>query len=359
MSPTTIDDRDSSVSRIGTWTDGGTPHEYDTTVSSSKSDGDHLMITFTGTRIAVYGTYDYSSSGVITSYAVDGGNATRITHSSGSGDTYNEMFWESDSLELQQHQLVVTMVHVNTGYGDLEGTVWFDYFNVYNETTSTSGSTLTGSATLSSSPSSSTANPSDAAASLASSDSSSANIGAIVGGIVGGVFVFLVVAVVFVWYRSRQKRRDVHTRAIGDPPPPFPGSNGPRPPLLTSGFAEPFIPTRQIPVFPVVSYRDSARDSVDTSSFTEPIFAGPTSSMSSKLSHHQTVLSYVPAAPGSSTAPVSSSSASRYVGDSVAEMKQRQGEAVAGYFEPIQHVDSGVRTRPQPEDDLPPVYSAS
>ncbi|SJL09028.1 uncharacterized protein ARMOST_12404 [Armillaria ostoyae] len=359
MSPTTIDDRDSSVSRIGTWTDGGTPHEYDSTVSSSKSDGDHLMVTFTGTQIAVYGTYDYSSSGVITSYAVDGGNATRVTHSSGSGDTYNEMFWESDPLELQQHELVVTMVHVNTGYGDLEGTVWFDYFNVYNETTSTSASTLTGSATLSSSPSSSTANPSDAAASLAASDSSSANIGAIVGGIVGGVFVFLVVAVVFVWYRSRQKRRDVHTRAIGDPPPPFPGSNGPRPPLLTSGFAEPFIPTRQIPVFPVVSYRDSARDSVDTSSFTEPIFAGPTSSMSSKLSHHQTVLSYVPAAPGSSTAPMSSSSASRFAGDSVAEMKQRQGEAVAGYFEPIQHVDSGVRTRPQPEDDLPPVYSAS
>ncbi|KAK0216787.1 hypothetical protein IW262DRAFT_1463727 [Armillaria fumosa] len=358
MNPTTIDDRDGSVSRIGTWTDGGTPHEYDSTVSSSKSDGDHLMVTFTGTQIAVYGTYDYSSSGVITSYAVDGGNATRVTHSPGSGDTYNEMFWESDLLELQQHQLVVTMVHVNTDYGDLEGTVWFDYFNVYNETTSTSASPLTGSATLSSSPSSSTANPSDAAASLASSDSSSANIGAIVGGIVGGVFVFLVVAVVFVWYRSRQKRRDAHTRAIGDPPPPFPGSNGPRP-LLTSGFAEPFVPTRQIPVFPVVSYRDSARDSVDTSSFTEPIFAGPTSSMSSKLSHQQTVLSYVPAAPGSSTAPMSSSSASRFAGDSLAEMKQRQGEAVAGYFEPIQHVDSGVRTRRQPEDDLPPVYSAS
>ncbi len=55
-----------------------------------------------GTQIAVYGTYDYSSSGVITSYAVDGGNATRVTHSSGSGDTYNEMFWESDPLELQQ-----------------------------------------------------------------------------------------------------------------------------------------------------------------------------------------------------------------------------------------------------------------
>lgn len=55
-----------------------------------------------GTQIAVYGTYDYSSSGVITSYAVDGGNATRVTHSSGSGDTYNEMFWESDTLELQQ-----------------------------------------------------------------------------------------------------------------------------------------------------------------------------------------------------------------------------------------------------------------
>ncbi|KAK0451382.1 uncharacterized protein EV420DRAFT_1646114 [Desarmillaria tabescens] len=243
--------------------------------------------------------YDYSSSGVITSYAIVGGNVTRVTHTSGGGDTYNEMFWESDSLALEQHELA------------------FDYFNVYNETSS-SASTFTASAASSSSPSGSMASFPDAAASLASSDFSSANIGAIVGGIIGDVFVFLVVAVVFVWYRSRQKRRDVHTRAIGDPPPPFLGSNGPTPPLLTSGSAEPFIPTRQIPVFPVVAYRDGARDSVDTSSFTEPIFAGLTSK--------------------SSTALMLSSSAGRFAGDS--------------------DIDSGVRTRPQ-EDDLPPVYSAN
>ncbi len=46
---TAIDDRDSAVVRTGSWVDGGNEHEHDSTVSSSKNEGDYLTVTFTGT----------------------------------------------------------------------------------------------------------------------------------------------------------------------------------------------------------------------------------------------------------------------------------------------------------------------
>ncbi|KAK0434984.1 uncharacterized protein EV420DRAFT_1754284 [Desarmillaria tabescens] len=139
----------------------------------------------------------------------------------------------------------------SSSYGDLKGTMWFDYFNVYNETTS-SASTFTGSATSSSSPSGFMENSPDAAVSLASSDSSSANIGAIVGSIV----------------LSKSDRMCIPTQSV--------------------------IPRHHFRyVFQVVTPPDS--------------------------------LVICTGAPESSTAPMLSSSAGRFAGDSVAEMKQRQG----------------------------------
>lgn len=49
MSTTYIDDQDlSKVVYNGTWVEGGTPHEYNNTVSSSTNVGDSFTVTFQG-----------------------------------------------------------------------------------------------------------------------------------------------------------------------------------------------------------------------------------------------------------------------------------------------------------------------
>ncbi|KAJ6606870.1 hypothetical protein B0H10DRAFT_2195223, partial [Mycena sp. CBHHK59/15] len=128
---TIIDDRSATVAYTGTWVVGGTTNEWNDTVSSSVKAGDKITVLFIGKTIGVYGTYDSTSGGVKTSYAIDGGPATTVTASPSSNglDEYQQLFWKSGTLSKGSHSLVITMVAVNssTGYG--EGTIWFDYFN--------------------------------------------------------------------------------------------------------------------------------------------------------------------------------------------------------------------------------------
>ncbi|KAJ7100866.1 hypothetical protein B0H15DRAFT_944155 [Mycena belliarum] len=128
-----IDDRDEqSVSYIGTWVVGGT-YEGST---SSLTVGDSLEVSFTGTRISVYGTLDATSAGVQTAYAIDNSSPANVTapessYGVDSTSMEKQLFWQSDALPNKTHTLTVTMNKVNgVPGGDGEGTVWFDYFNV-------------------------------------------------------------------------------------------------------------------------------------------------------------------------------------------------------------------------------------
>ncbi|KAF7782965.1 hypothetical protein Agabi119p4_2341 [Agaricus bisporus var. burnettii] len=126
-----IDDRDTRVRFRGDWRIGGTPGDFNGTVSSSTRVGDSFVIPFYGQSIVVYGTIDASSGGVVTNYSIDGAPPMQMSSQRGAVDTGKQQFWASPALNLSQHELTVTMVKVNHDILEPdEGTIWFDYFTV-------------------------------------------------------------------------------------------------------------------------------------------------------------------------------------------------------------------------------------
>ncbi|KAJ7843068.1 hypothetical protein B0H14DRAFT_2779319 [Mycena olivaceomarginata] len=168
---TIIDDKDATVVYTGTWVTGGTTHEHAGTVSSSVKVGDSFLVPFTG-------------------------SATTVTSSSSGSDSYQQLFWKSNSVSSGAHKLVVTMKSVNN-VGDGEGTIWFDYFNV---TTAATSDTPTSSTATSSSPATNTA-----AAVVTHSKSHTA---VIAGVIVALLLLALLAAALF--QRMRRARRNTN-----------------------------------------------------------------------------------------------------------------------------------------------------
>ncbi|KAF8066567.1 hypothetical protein FPV67DRAFT_1449744 [Lyophyllum atratum] len=167
---TYIDDQDfSKVNYTGTWIRGGSTQEYNETVAR--------------TTIAVFGTFDITSKGVVTTYSVDGAAPAQVTSQAGSGDTHRQQFWRSDTLAIGEHKLLVNMSKVNFDPQPGEGTVWFDYFLVLDPTITSSGTP--------------TPSPSQA------ESHTNIPVGAIVGAVIGGLFFLLAVGFIFVLYQRR------------------------------------------------------------------------------------------------------------------------------------------------------------
>ncbi|KAF8960751.1 hypothetical protein BDZ97DRAFT_1921837 [Flammula alnicola] len=176
MSKTIIDDQDlSRVKYTGTWARGGSSHEHDGTVASSTNVGDSFSVTFSGSSIAVYGTIDSTSGGVLANYSIDGAPSVQVSSQAGSGDTFNQQFWVSPTLALGKHELIVDMAKINQDAGPGEGTIWFDYFVATDPTIHTdSGNKRT-------------------------------NIGAIVGGVVGGIVMVTSFILLLLFLRRRRR----------------------------------------------------------------------------------------------------------------------------------------------------------
>lgn len=155
-----------------------------------------------GNLIGVYGTIDITSGGVLTNYSVDGASPAQVTSQAGSGDTFNQQFWNSPTLNegdqyvtklglrmmffdmwtLFVSELLVTMVKANQESQPGEGTIWFDYF-------------------LATDPR------------IQSSSTKSKNIGAIVGGVIGGIFFLIVIiALALLVLRRRNKEHLEHVQ---------------------------------------------------------------------------------------------------------------------------------------------------
>ncbi|KAJ7265130.1 hypothetical protein C8J57DRAFT_1622198 [Mycena rebaudengoi] len=314
---TLIDDRDLKITYTGTWNLGGTPNEHNGTVSSSIKVGNHFSVPFSGTAIGVYGTFDSSSAGVKTSYEIDGGPTTTIDSPSSGKDSFQQLFWQSDSVGPGPHTLVVSMVAVNSKAGGGEGTVWFDYFNVTHAPRAEP--------------------PSPRKTSHA----------ALIGGVVAGVAVLIVAAGLLLLYLRRRRRKLNAPSETFITPLPAPMSESRAPPAASSGKHTGHLNT--------------------SSGVSESAPSGPLDSSAQS--------SY-----GPSESAGSSSSAAGITPDpssSIAELKRRQCEVISSYeagvdwrnsahlpSAPVQHVDSGIReltpdSTPAVAAELPPVYTAT
>ncbi|KAG6836727.1 hypothetical protein H0H93_004390 [Arthromyces matolae] len=189
-----IDDQDlSKVTYNGTWIRGGSSYEYNETVASSTEVGDFFTVSFRGTNIAVFGTFDLTSAGVETSYSIDGSSPVIAVSQAGSGDVHRQQFWRSDPLAIGDHKLVVNLTKVNVNPQAGEGTVWFDYFLITDPTITGSNST-----------SPDTLQPSVSATSRPSQNDS--HTGEIIGGVLGGLFFLLGVVFLVLFFLRRKKR---------------------------------------------------------------------------------------------------------------------------------------------------------
>ncbi|KAJ6548799.1 hypothetical protein B0H19DRAFT_1379118 [Mycena capillaripes] len=332
-----IDDQNSSIPYAGAWVFAGGPDaEFNATHTSSVNVGDFFVVGFIGTAIGVYGTLQGTSAGVKTSYQIGNDPEIIVTTPSSGDDNYGQLFWQSDVLPSGVHTLTVTMVSVSPTLH----TVFFDYFNVTSDATSTiSGpassslssviSTTSGlSSTASSSPSSSTTNGTR-------KSSRSGRIGGVIGALVVCIFIFIA----FVLYRRRRRaQRSPEMSSAG---------NGP-------SSIEPFLQNQ-------VRMNDSYNPPVSLGLGEQSTRSSMTPSSSIPSARQKGWQTGAFSAAGSSTVD------SRVNSDSTADLKRRQQQVVNSNEQgtrtpvtPTQHVDSGVRlidpTGPD-ASDIPPVYT--
>ncbi|KAG6830606.1 hypothetical protein H0H87_007549 [Tephrocybe sp. NHM501043] len=90
----------SKVAYNGSWVVGGLPTEYNNTVSSSTRVSDSFTVSFVGTNIAVFGTFDITSGGVETTYSIDDAAPVTVISQAGSNDTQRQQFWRSNDVAL-------------------------------------------------------------------------------------------------------------------------------------------------------------------------------------------------------------------------------------------------------------------
>ncbi|KAH9476318.1 hypothetical protein JR316_0011893 [Psilocybe cubensis] len=372
MSSIIIDDSDlSAVKYVGNgWTKGGTSHENAGTVTSSTEVGDSFSVTFTGTRITVFGTIDSTSQGVVTSYSVDGAPPQQFTSPAGSGDTYKQPFWQSPQLSAQQHNLVVTMIKVNPVPDQGEGTVWFDFFQVdaISQTSNTPSGSSTSSPSTSSALTLTPSNPPNETSSnlpAASPTNKKGNIAPAVGGIVAAIALL---ALFIIYLIVRRRRRNFRHEVTRPPKPEIDASFTQTPgymPLPLGNSQANFAPTMNgtgLQTNSPSSYRPPPPSSIPRSSISPSNYSVPAG---------QSLLYYNSEAHASSLAvnqrPSMSSAVSTSHPPTVNSRPSISKDTkttnpsltMAWVPEPIQHVDSGLRVVnvPKPEE-LPPVYSA-
>ncbi|KAF9472626.1 hypothetical protein BDN70DRAFT_998086 [Pholiota conissans] len=114
MSTIVIDDRDSSIQYTGSWSNGGNPDtDYEGTATFTvPAPGTFLTLTFTGTGVTVWGNI-LSKTVQISTYAIDGGNATTFTSTNATNTRFSQPFFTVGGGTLSTgttHTLVITPV---------------------------------------------------------------------------------------------------------------------------------------------------------------------------------------------------------------------------------------------------------
>ncbi|KAG6810757.1 hypothetical protein H0H92_010466 [Tricholoma furcatifolium] len=194
-----IDDTNSNIVYGGSWFASNEPGEYDGTAHATQDDGATATLQFTGTQIAVFGTIPPFSLGVApqtSSYQIDDDTPVSVTLSPTSYTLYQQLFFQSPSLQDGKHTLVVTSV--SGGY-----TFSIDYFAINSTSSSSPSISSLPSSSVSAAISSSSTQPN----SQTSSATSSSHAGAIAGGVFAALLFISLPIAAFFWYRRRKARR--------------------------------------------------------------------------------------------------------------------------------------------------------
>ncbi|PPQ78926.1 hypothetical protein CVT25_002402 [Psilocybe cyanescens] len=224
-----IDDRDPllSYSSISAWNPGGVSSEYNSTTTFTSVTGSTVNLTFTGTRVSVFGTINPNSldGPPSSSYSIDNGSPTLFSGTQTAAVQYQQRFYASGTLTPTTHTLLITVLSKNATY-------FLDYITVVlpdpgatsltssssssssslspSKSSSTSSSSLIRtSITLSSTTGSSTSSSaSHTPSGLPANASSTSHMGAIVGGVIGGIalIVMAILAILFIWKHRREKK---------------------------------------------------------------------------------------------------------------------------------------------------------
>jgi hypothetical protein len=232
--PLVIDDRDASVRYSAGWGKAGSIlTEHDGTTSFATKDGLTAEVTFSGTRIRVYGTVptDGDAPLIKSTYSIDGSTPLEFTAAATKRTQYDHLFYQSPDLPGNvPHVLKITH------QGD-KGVLYLDYFEVEtselttattSQSSTTTSSSTTSTSTTTSQTSTSTvdpktvvvvvdptpisdpngAKPPDGALSdQTTAAASKSNSGVIAGAVFGGVVLVMILTGIWIVIMKRRRRR--------------------------------------------------------------------------------------------------------------------------------------------------------
>jgi len=111
---TLIDDADPSISYVGVWQHSGHPGEFMGTTTFTMRKGDTARLTFASTNVSVWGTIGDNAGVPISSYSIDGGNATIFDAGKLTAQVQQrQQFFQSKELTAANHTLVITSLADN------------------------------------------------------------------------------------------------------------------------------------------------------------------------------------------------------------------------------------------------------
>ncbi|KAG6836976.1 hypothetical protein H0H93_016929 [Arthromyces matolae] len=205
-----IDDTNSNIAYNGGWFIADSTQDYDDTVHGTQDEGAIATLSFSGTGVAVFGRIPQlspNSNARTSSYAIDGGTPVSMTPVPSDDASYQQLFFQTNTLQDGNHTIVVTV-----GSGNL--TFYLDYFKINGTSTSTPNSSSLASSSPSASASSGIISP--ASPVVATSKN---NPGAIAGAIIGALVAIALGVVAFLWYRRRKAMRAPSRQAPTTPDP--------------------------------------------------------------------------------------------------------------------------------------------
>ncbi|KDR76531.1 hypothetical protein GALMADRAFT_139453 [Galerina marginata CBS 339.88] len=211
-----LDDRDPHISYWGDWFLGGlVGSEYNATTTGSNTIGDVASLTFTGTKVSIWGSFDADVNGKLaptSAYILDNLPAVTFMPALQPETQFLQNFFQADELSPSSHTLIIKNMGTSS-----DSYLWLDYIQITLPDSvdavlfsTPTPSSLTSSSPLPSTPARSAIPPPVVASSTPKSDN--VPVGVIVGATLGGLAFLAIFAVTLVLYlRMKSKHHNKPT----------------------------------------------------------------------------------------------------------------------------------------------------